>query len=264
VVYGLERLAAACSHAELVQSPEDLEVLRRLRVPEGRLALLGNGVDLARFSPSAVPDADRLAARAELGALDDDDVVVGLVGRLVREKGYPEAFVAAERLTATHPRVRVAVIGPDDPDKADALGAEDRARAAAAGVRFLGERHDVERLYAGMDLFVLASHREGYPRAAMEAAAMGVPAVATDVRGCRQVVVHDETGLLVPVRDPAALATAIGELADDGDRRRRLGAAARARAAVEFDQQRCIDRTLATYARLLAARGRSVPSGARS
>ena len=260
VVYGLERIAAACSHAELVQSPEDLDVLRRLRIPAERLTLLGNGVDLARFTPAHGDDGGRARARRELGAEGDDEVVVGLVGRLVREKGYPEAFEAAASLAGRRPRLRVAVIGPDEPDKGDALRPEDRARAEAAGVRFLGERSDVERLYAGMDLFVLASHREGFPRAAMEAAATGLPIVTTDVRGCRQVVDDGVTGLLVPPRDPVALAGAIAALADDPDRRAAMGAAARAKAEASFDQQTCIDRTLATYARVLERAGVAHPT----
>lgn len=258
VVYGLERLAATCSQAELLQNPEDLPTLRRLRVPEERLAVLGNGIDLRRFDPTTVTAADRRAARGELGA-SDDEIVVGLVGRLVRSKGYPEVFEAAHRLRELTPRVRVAVIGPEEPDKADALTAADRRAAEAAGVRFLGARDDMPRLYAGMDIHVLASHREGFPRSPMEASAMGVPVVATDIRGCRQAVDHGTTGLLVPPRDPGALADAIARLAADPAERRRFGEAARRKALVEFDQQRCIDLTLATYERLLARAGRPLP-----
>jgi glycosyltransferase involved in cell wall biosynthesis len=90
VVYGLERLAATCSDAELLQNAEDLPVLRRLRVPERKLHLLGNGVDLSRFDPAAHAGR-RARVRAELGVADDE-VVVGLVGRLVAEKGYREVF----------------------------------------------------------------------------------------------------------------------------------------------------------------------------
>jgi glycosyltransferase involved in cell wall biosynthesis len=117
-------------------------------------------------------------------------------------------------------------------------------------------RDDVERLYPAMDLYVLASYREGFPRSAMEAAAMGLPVVATDIRGCRQVVDHGVNGLLVPVRDALALATAIGELVGDETRRRALGAAARTKALAEFDDRRQVAITLAVYDRLLAARGR--------
>jgi len=254
MVYGLERVAATWSHAELVQNPEDLETLSRLRVPASKLTLLGNGIDLERFDPSSVADDAAQRARLELGARDPTDVIVGLVGRLVREKGYLEVFEAARRIAARMPHVRFAVIGGDDAAKSDALSAGDLAAAEAAGVRFLGTRTDMVALYRGMDVYVLASHREGFPRAAMEAAAMGLPAIVTDVRGCRQVVDHELTGLLVPARDVAALETAIAALASDAARRRAMGEAARAKALRQFDVQRCVDITLSTYQRLLDAR----------
>jgi glycosyltransferase involved in cell wall biosynthesis len=263
-VYGLERLAATCSQTEFLVNSEDQQTFRRLRVPADRLVLLrsGLGIDLQRFDPRTVSDADRAAARRELGATADDDVVVGLVGRLVREKGYLEVFEAADRLRSRFPRLRVAVIGPDEPEKADALTAADKQAADRAGVRFLGRRDDVVRLYAGMDIHVLASHREGFPRSPMEASAMGVPVVATEIRGSRQAVDHGTTGLLVPPRDPAALAGAIARLAADPAERRRFGAAARRKALDAFDQQLCVDLTLAAYERLLARAGCPVPTEA--
>jgi glycosyltransferase involved in cell wall biosynthesis len=249
-VYALERLAATCSDAELVQNPEDVDVLRRLRVPEDRLHLLGNGVDLTRFDPDRIGPARGAEVRARLG-IRADEVVCGVVGRLVWEKGYQEVFDAAARLRLAAPDVRVVVVGPFD-SKGDGLTPADVARAEReAGVLHLGLRDDMEDLYAAMDVFVLASHREGFPRAAMEAAAMGCPVVATDVRGCRQVVDDGITGLLVPVRDAAALAAAVGQLAADEPRRRRMGEAGRAKARRDFDQQRVIDITLAVYDRLL-------------
>jgi glycosyltransferase involved in cell wall biosynthesis len=251
VVYGLERVASTCSQAELLQNPEDLPVLRRLRIPERKLHVLGNGVDLARFDPATHADA-RAQVRRELG-IGDDEVAVGLVGRLVREKGYHEVFAAARRVRAEHPQVRFVVAGPIDLDKADAITQDELDRATAdAGVTFLGMRDDVHRLYAAMDLYVLASHREGFPRSAMEAAAMGLPVVATDIRGCRQVVDHRVNGLLVPVRDPDALGAAIGELVGDASRRTAMGEAARAKAVAAFDDRRQIDLTLEVYDRLLA------------
>jgi len=253
VVYTLERLAARCSHAELVQNPEDVEVLARLGVPRSKLHLLGNGIDLARFDPSRVSPDRTAQLRAEMGA-GPDDVVCGLVGRLVWEKGYREVFAAAARLRVTAPQVRVVVVGPHDSDKPDAITDADLDRARRDGVTFLGLRHDVEALYAAMDLYVLASHREGFPRSAMEAAAMGVPVVATRIRGCRQVVDDGRTGRLVPVRDATALADAIADLAADSGLRLTLGEAARAKAQREFDQQCVIDTTLAVYERLLARR----------
>jgi glycosyltransferase involved in cell wall biosynthesis len=260
VVYGLERVAAACSDAELVQNPEDLPVLRRLGVPAERLHLLGNGIDLDRFSRTRVPPEATAALRAEL-RLAPGDVVVGAVGRLVAEKGYRELFAAVARARQLDGRLRLVVVGPADPDKADGLGAADLARAEAeAGAVFLGHRDDVERLYSVMDLYVLASHREGFPRSAMEAAAMGLPVVATDIRGCRQVVDHGRTGLLVPLGDVGRLAEALVLLAGDPQRRRAMGERAVAKARAEFDQRRVIDLTLGVYRALL---GRHRRAGAR-
>ena len=244
-VYVLERIAAAFSHAELVQNEEDVATLLRLRVPADKVQVLGNGIDLTRFRPDPTVRAE---VRAELG-VDHDTIVVGAVGRLVWEKGYAELLHAARAILATRDDVAFVVAGPFDADKGDPLSPGDVAAAEAAGVRFLGHRDDPERLYQAFDLYVLASHREGFPRSAMEAAATGLPIVACDIRGCRQVVVHGTTGLLGPVRNPAALQVNIERLLDDADLRTSMSEAALAKAAADFDQQTVIDRTLATYAR---------------
>lgn len=248
-VYTLERLAATCSDAELVQNPEDLLTLRRLGVAKHKLHLLGNGIDLSRFDPGRYDEDHRRRIRAKLG-IADNDVLVGLVGRLVAEKGYRDLFAAAQRLRREAPSVRFAILGPHDADKADALSRTEIEAAEAAGVTFLGFRADVETIYAAFDIYVLASHREGFPRSAMEAAAMGLPTVATDIRGCRQVVEHDRTGLLIPVRDVHSLTAAIGRLVREPDTRRAFGAAARRKAAAEFDERQQIATTLDVYDRL--------------
>ncbi len=259
LVYAAERLAAAFSHAELVQNPEDVPVLRRLRVPAERLTLLGNGVDLARFGRHGDVEAARREVRQEWGVADGD-VVVGTVGRLVLEKGYRELFGAWEVVRRAHPNARLVVIGPTEPHKADELPAAEVERARAMGVHFDGHRDDVERRYHGMDVFVLASHREGFPRAAMEAAASGLPIVATDIRGCRQVVEPGVTGLLVPVRTVEPLAAALTRLVDDAVLRRSMGEAAVRKAAAEFDDRRVVATTLAVYEGLLRRKGLRPPS----
>jgi glycosyltransferase involved in cell wall biosynthesis len=252
VVYTLERLASSCSDAELLQNPEDLPVLENLGVPASKLHVLGNGIDLDRFDPDVVDAAAVERARGAMGA-GSDEVVVGAVGRLVREKGYLELFEAFRIARSRCPTLRLVVVGPSDPDKADAISAAEIARAEADGVVFLGHRDDVEPLYAAMDVYVLASHREGFPRSAMEAAAMALPIVATDIRGCRQVVDHGRSGLLTPLGDVDRLAEALALLAGDVDRRAAMARAARRKARREFDQQRVIDVTLAVYRARLAA-----------
>jgi glycosyltransferase involved in cell wall biosynthesis len=107
-----------------------------------------------------------------------------------------------------------------------------------------------------MDVFALPSHREGFPRAPMEAAAMGLPVVATDIRGCRETVKDGVTGALVPVRDAAALGAAIGRYVDDGDVRRRHGEAGRVLARAAFDERLVFAKVAACYDEVLARKGR--------
>jgi glycosyltransferase involved in cell wall biosynthesis len=257
VVYGLEAIAARCSDAELVQNPEDLELLKRFHLSP-RARFLGNGVDLTRFDPQRHSKVEVCEMRRSLSA-GEGTIVVGTVGRLVAEKGYPELFEAYSRLDPE--RFVLVVAGEEDPDKPDALTAATLAQARALGVRLVGQRDDVEVLYAAMDMFVLASHREGFPRAAMEAAATGVPVVATDVRGCRQVVDQERNGLLVPVRDPTALADAIRRIGDRAELRTRMGAASREIACARFDERVVVRRVLDTYREVAAAKGKTLRLG---
>ncbi|MDR7523565.1 MAG: glycosyltransferase family 4 protein [Armatimonadota bacterium] len=245
----LERVVARWSDFEFSQSLEDLATLRAARVadPE-RSAYLGNGVNLDVFDPDRV---DGATVRRQLG-IEPQAVVVGTVGRLVWEKGYREFFALAEALIAGEPGVVVLVVGPHEPGKGDAVPAavvDDLQRRGV--VRFLGMRTDMPSLYAAMDIFVLASYREGFPRAAVEAAAMGLPLVLTDIRGCREVVRDGQNGFLVPARNAPRLIEAVRRLVHDRDQRVRFGRESRRRALEEFDERRVIATTLGVYRRLL-------------
>ena len=214
--------------------------------------LLGNGVDLQRFRPAA-NEQDRRQARADLG-VDDDALVVGAVARLVWQKGFHELFEAAEQLRKTQPDVVFVVVGGTDADKPDAISSDQLVDASRRGhIVFAGNRDDMEHVYAGFDIFVLPSHREGFPRSAMEAAASGLPVIATDIRGCRQVVAQRQSGLLVPLHDPVRLAAAIEELVRDPVLRRQMGSAGRRKAEAEFDDRSVVSKSLQAYERVLAA-----------
>jgi glycosyltransferase involved in cell wall biosynthesis len=255
--YAAERVAATCSYAELIQNEEDVATLARLRVPARKLVHLGNGVDRARFDPARAPVEAGLALRASLGVRPDELLAV-VVARLVWEKGYREVFEAARLLRARGTAVRIAVVGPAEPAKADEVDEASMARAAEDGVLFLGYRSDVETVYAASDVFIMSSYREGVPRAAMEAATMGLPLIATDVRGGRQVVEDGRTGIKIPPRDAPAMAAALEQLAGDAALRATMGAAGREKSARDFDQENVIRTTLRVYAEGLAAAGSTV------
>jgi glycosyltransferase involved in cell wall biosynthesis len=243
-VYALERFAAAFSHVELVQNSEDLETLARLRVPRRKLVRLGNGIDLSRFHPPA--RGERHQIRTELG-LADDDIVLGAVGRLVREKGYAELFAAARRLFAERDDVRIVVVGPIETGKSDLLTRAEIDAAERDGVDFLGERDDVERIYRAMDVLIHVSHREGFPRAPMEAAASGVPAVLTDIRGCREVIEEGRGGRFVRPHDPADLFRVLSEVCSLEPANRAALAHTPATVRARFSDEAVIERTLEAY-----------------
>jgi len=252
----LEKLAARCSDLILSQNEEDVETAVREGIARpDRIRYLGNGIDVRRFDPARhEPDARR-RVRASLG-IAEQAPVVGFVGRLVAEKGVPELLEAARLVRARRDDVRFLFVGATDGEKADRISPE-AARGPDDGGAcvFAGQRHDMPEVYLSMDVFVLPSHREGFPRAPMEASAMKVPCVVTDVRGCRQTVRHGESGLLVPKGDVAALAEAILALLADRARARRLGEEGRRRALAEFDEQRVFATVLSEYERLLDAKG---------
>lgn len=253
-VLGVERLAALFSDCELYQSEEDLRWARRIGlVPDRKSMLLGNGIDLAEFDPALVPSERVEAVRRELG-IPPNAVVVGAVGRLVAEKGYRELLAAAEMVRSVAPEARFLVVGEPDPDKADAIGRDEIARAEDH-VIFAGWREDVRDLLAAMDVFVLASWREGMPRSAIEAAAMAKPLVLTNIRGCREVAAGGVEGLLVRPRNSDQLADAILQLVGDGELRSQMGKAARVRALERFDERKVTGSIVSVYRRLLAGKG---------
>jgi len=249
---GMERVAAKCSDTILSQNREDMAtaVAERIASP-AQLRWLGNGIDIARFDRRRLTESSLDALRREIG-IDSNAPVIGFVGRLVEEKGILDLLQAVRTVTEAIPHVQLLIVGPYDEEKPDALRPEVAERyGVAANCRFVGMRDDMPELYALMDVLVLPSYREGFPRAPMEASAMGVPALVTDIRGCREAVVHGENGLLFPVGDSDALARALIELLRDEERRAEMGATGRRMAEDRFDEQKVFDRVVDEYERLL-------------
>ena len=266
-VLGLEWLGARFSDVELFQSAEDLAWARRRHiVRRGQGVWLGNGTDLTLYRPSAVPPERVAELRAELG-IREGDLVVGTVGRMVAEKGYRDFFRAARMVRSTLPHVRFLAIGEPDTSKDDAIGL-DEISGASGDVIFSGWRSDVRDLLGIMDVFALASWREGMPRSAIEAAAMGLPLVLTDIRGSREVAQDGLQGLLVPVKEPESLANAIQRLVNDDELRARMGSEARRRAEKMFDERRVVALVLHIYRQLLRGSAETsataTPTGTRS
>jgi glycosyltransferase involved in cell wall biosynthesis len=178
--------------------------------------------------------------------------IVGFIGRIVREKGIVELIEAMSRVVSVAPDTRLLVVGDTLASDGDTvakrcvqetihrLGLEDK-------VRFAGMRDDIPRLLAAMDVFVLPSWREGMPRSIIEAMTMGLPIVATDIRGCREEVINGETGLLIPPKRSDQLADAILTLVLDPVAASKMGTRGRDRALKWFDESKVIERQVAAY-----------------
>ncbi len=248
----IERFSARHSDHILCQNPEDVETALRQRIAlPGQITLLGNGIDLRSFRPASADDPRSLQIRRELG-IPGDAVVVGMVGRLVAEKGFPEFVAAGEQLAARFPNLHLLVVGHQlVSDRAAQQWRPAQTSALGNRLHALSNRDDMPQLYAAMDVNVLPSHREGFPRVLMEGAAAGLPQVATRIRGCRQTIDDGKTGFLVDVADVNALAARIADLLADAKLRATLGAAARVKAEAEFDQQNVFERVVACYRELL-------------
>lgn len=235
----LEFAAGRITDTYLTVSAEEAADARRLRIHPQPMAV-GNGRDPALFQPDP---AARAAVRAEFGARQGDCVIIA-VSRLVRHKGYPELLAA---LRATPQNCVLWVVGERLPtDHGEDLEPLFEAAAAELGPRSrrLGYRTDVPRLLAAADVFALPSHFEGLPMSVIEAMLCGLPVVATDISGPREMVVAGETGLLVPPAEVDPLAAALQDLAGDPARRARMGAAGRARALAHHTEQKVVGRTL--------------------
>jgi glycosyltransferase involved in cell wall biosynthesis len=195
-----------------------------------------NGVDAAGvFDPSRYPPQARQEVRDRFG-IPHDAVVLGYVGRIVRDKGWQELAAAWRRLRNAYPQLHLLVVGPFEVE--DAVS-EDVRRLLHEDphIRLVGVDWNTAPLYRAMDLLVLPTYREGFPVVPLEAAAMELPVVATRVPGCVDAVRDEETGILVPPRDPEALESALRRYLDEPALRRRHGQAARARVLRDFRQE---------------------------
>jgi glycosyltransferase involved in cell wall biosynthesis len=255
LAHGAERWTALwCDHL-LFQSAEDYTYARKLNLKrEDELHLVGNGIDPGFFDPK-IQAPTRNEKRGALG-IEPEHIVVGTVGRFVEEKGYLEFFEMAARIARERAQARFLVAGSSEKEQSDALDLEALiARHGIADRCVLIEPPVITRdIYACMDIFVLASYREGISRSLLEAAAMSLPLVASDIRGCREVVEDGRNGRLFPLKEVDSLVAAVESLIDDDSGRRRMGGAAREMVTQNYTEAATSERVAASYEKMLASR----------
>lgn len=252
----LETFGSKLSHGILSQNRADIHTMTTRGIcPPSKIEFLGNGIDLSRFNPEHdTPDA-KMRLRASLG-IRPHEFVVGYMGRLVREKGIFEYIEAARLLKSRGVPAKYIVVGmPRQTDNSITPQQMIAEYGLENDVLLLGYRDDIPALMSILNVIVLPSHGvEGIPRVLMEAAAMGVPAVATDARGNNEAIEHGKTGLLVPLYDSRAVADAIYHILYHPEEAREMSTAARERARNHFDEHFFFWKTDLLYRRLIRER----------
>jgi glycosyltransferase involved in cell wall biosynthesis len=198
----------------LVQNPDDGATLLDLGIKSTRMILIpGSGVDTDALQPQPEPDGP---------------ITFGFAGRLLVDKGI-RALVAAHNIVREHGlNFNLLIAGTPDPANPTSISfSEVETWVRNLGITWLGHVDDIASFWRSCHVAVLPSHREGLPVSLLEAAACGKPLIATDAPGCREIAVHDQTGLLVPIENPSALAEAMARLAESPLLRARYGTAAR-------------------------------------
>jgi glycosyltransferase involved in cell wall biosynthesis len=257
-----ERVAAACAHRVLCNSESLRDEAMRLGIaPAEKLVVLGegssNGVDTRRFSPGKFspgkfsPERSDVRARLGIGA---DELVIGFVGRLTRDKGVPELMEAFDAVLVKAPSCRLLLVGWFD-EAEDALSRSWQRRILNhPQVKYTGFVADTAPYYRAMDLLILPTHREGFPNVVLEAAASGLPVITTESTGSRDAVLSEVTGLLIPPRIPEAITDAALELIRDEAKRKRMGVAARAWVVERFSQERVLGLAVEFYLGMMEGR----------
>ena len=209
-----------------------------------RTRVIRYGVDAAELRKEQVHRAE---LRAEL-AISDDELLIGTVANLRATKGYPDLLVAAREVTRRVPNARFVSVGRGPLESA--LREEHARLGLGPAFTFLGYRPDAVRVMSAFDVFCLPSRHEGLPIALMEALALGLPVVATNVGGVAELVTDGKDAVLVPPAQPTRLADALVALATDPGRRAEMAEAARARSDT-LDAPRAVREIEAVYAEVV-------------
>jgi glycosyltransferase involved in cell wall biosynthesis len=225
----------------IFQNPEDLQKFADLGISYRDCSVLirGSGVDTRVFTP-------------RVGGQTGQPVVM-VVGRMLWDKGIAEFVAAARALKAAGSRARFVMVGGTDPNPSSVPEAELRQWSEEGVVEWWGKRDNMPDVWRQADVACLPSYAEGLPKTLLEAAATGLPLVATDIPGCREIAREGITGMLVPKGDAVGLAHALQRLIASPELRSKFGANARAIAEREFTVQSVIKQTLDVYQSRLSA-----------
>ena len=252
--FWIEKIAAIVTSKILTQSWEDFETAKESGlIPVQRLGYLGNGIDIHKFDRTRLAPETRAKIRQEFN-IPSDRLVIGIVARITKIKGHGDLLTAFAKLQSQFDNLHLLIVGGRIDSETDSYQEEIERQIEKHQlqhrVTITGIRTNIPELLSAMDILSLPSYWEGLPRSVIEAMAMELPIVTTDIRGCREAVVDGVTGLVVPPGDSDSLATALAQLLMNPDLRCSFGKAGRERVEVEYDERNVFERLATTYQEL--------------
>lgn len=208
-----------------------------------------NGIELDEYKPNGKEvRSQKLEVRREFG-LSKDAPVIGAIGRMVWQKGFEYLIECVPEIVRMYPDAKILIVGDGPPrESLEALSKELRVRD---NVIFTGFRSDIKKILSVVDLLVVPSLQEGFPMITLEAMAMVKPIVATNIDGVTEQIKDGVNGILVPPKDPSALATAVVRFLKDKELARTMGLAARKKVEQEFSVEKMVRETKKVYLSLL-------------
>ncbi len=238
----IERIGLCLSDCVVSNSRAGKKHAEQRGISSNKIEVIPNGRDMSVFK-KATPAEDIRQLRTNA-----DTKIVGTVGRLVKQKGHQDLLTAWEGVSSKYSNAELVIVG-DGPEHETI---EDRAAelGISSSVHLLGTRDDVPEILTALDIFVFPSHFEGLPGALIEAMASGLPIVATNVDGNAELIDHDTSGLLVPIKEPTQLADGLMTLLLDTDRCEKYGNVARKRAISNYSNEKVVTKFEQLYRQL--------------
>ncbi len=237
-----DRITCACATHVIPEGEGVKNDLTNYRITKKPLKVLGHGnvrgIDLEHYNPE-LPEV-----KAEAAKLRKDGVFTFVfVGRLVGDKGINELVGAFERLHKEYPATRLLLVGPEE-SNLDPLKPETLAKIKEnPSIEAVGSQPDVRPWFVAADVLVFPSYREGFPNVVIEAGAMGLPSIVTDINGSREIIIEGRNGTIIPARDEDALYQAMKQMADNLDQLKSMASEARLLIASRYEQsyvRRCL------------------------
>lgn len=231
----------------IVQNKDDKATIQTLaKLSDDQMVLIkGSGVDLTKFIYTPLLN-NKVMLNGELSESENSCKVV-LLARMLKDKGVEEFYQAAKQLKEYYPQTKFILAG-DTHENPASLGKDKLQAWNDEGiVHWIGHIENTVELIQQVDIVVLPSYREGLPKVLLESQAIGRPIVTTDVPGCRDAIVNQETGILVPVKDAISLAEAISDLINDFDKRKNMGRKGRQLVEKEFSIDLVVSQHMTIY-----------------